>query len=297
MINKSSLLGMLGALMANTIFGFSFLFTKNLLNITHPLLILAIRFTIAFSFMSALIAFRVVKVNFRGKNLKPLLLMAVMEPFLYFIFELYGLQRISSSLSGIIMALVPIAVIILSGIFLKTKTTRVQKFSTLLSLAGIIAINLSMSNTGTSHFTGVLLLILAVISAGIFNILSQSQAKNFTAFERTYFMFFVGAIAFTLASLILFRQNLIPTVISAFKTPGFIFPIFYLSILSSVVAFFAYNYATSKVAAVQTSAFANVTTIISILAGILILKEDFSLLQLIFCIPVILGIIGVNSGK
>lgn len=296
-MKKASVLGILGALTANTIFGFSFLFTKNLLNIAHPVLILAIRFTIAFAFMTLLIALRLVKVNFREKNLKPLLLMAIMQPFLYFLFELYGLQRLSSSLSGIIIALVPIAVIILSTIFLKTKTTAIQKFSTLLSLGGIIAINLCVKNTGTSHFAGVILLILAVISAGIFNILSQSQAKNFTAFERTYFMFFVGTLGFTLTAVILLRQNLIPSVVSAFNTPGFIFPLLYLAILSSVVAFFAYNYATSKVSAVQTSAFANVTTIISIFAGILILKEDFSLLQLIFCIPVILGIIGVNSGK
>ena len=85
---KNKILASLAALIPNIIFGFSFLFSKTALAFAHPLIILAVRFTVAFLVLNIMWALRLVKLNFKGKKIGKILLMALAQPLLYFIFEL-----------------------------------------------------------------------------------------------------------------------------------------------------------------------------------------------------------------
>ena len=55
MKNKNDAAGTAAALAANIIFGCSFIFSKKALAVAHPLMILSVRFTVAFIAMSLLI--------------------------------------------------------------------------------------------------------------------------------------------------------------------------------------------------------------------------------------------------
>ncbi len=294
-MQKKQLFGMAAALTANIIFGFSFLFSKTALSFAEPLVVLAARFTVAFFVMNLLVLFRVVKVNFKGKPMGRLLLMSVAQPLLYFVFELYGIALTSSALSGIIIALVPVGVILLSTVFLGERPSLVQIVCTIVSISGVSAVSIMSDNGGKNHIIGIVLLVLAVISAAAFNILSRSEAKTFSPFERTYFMFLVGFIGFNLIALLKLRGDFLPAVLSAAQNGKFIASVLYLAVASSVLAFLMYNYSTSVISAVRAASFANIITVVSILAGVLILKEQFSYIQLLLCIPIILGVFGVNA--
>ncbi len=295
MKQKKQTLGMLAALIANLIFGFSFIFSKMALKVAHPLIILSIRFAVAFLTMSIIILLGSVKVNFKNKPIKKLLLMGIAQPLLYFIFELYGLKMVSSALSGIIISLVPVGVLIYSSLFSAEKPTRKQTLCTILSIVGVCAISLLSSNTGKNYFLGIILLVGAVISAVAFNILSREQSAVFSPFERTFFMFLIATVGFNLFSIFVLRDEYIPQIISAFSSPRFLAAIFYLAIISSVLAFMLYNFSTSNISAVRSSSFSNIITVVSIVAGIVILKEKLSILQIIICVPIILGVWGVNK--
>lgn len=285
---------MLAALLANVIFGFSFIFSKMALDVAHPLLILAVRFTVAFLALNLLMLLKLVKLNFKGKKVGRLIVMSVAQPLFYFIFELYGLKFTSSALSGIIIALVPVGVAIFSGLLLGEKPTFWQIVCSVVSLIGVTAVSVISNNGSKSHILGIILLIGAVISACVFNLLSRNCSKTFSAFERTYFMFLVGSIGFNVIAAVTLNENYIQEIASAFGEREFIIAIIYLAIISSVAAFMLYNYSTSKITAICSSSFSNIITVISVLAGVLILREDFSLLQLILCLPIIAGVWGVN---
>ena len=68
----------------------------------------------------------------------------------------------------------------------------------------------------------------------------------------------------------------------------------YLSVASSIIAFLLYNYSTSVLTPVRSASFSNLITVVSVMAGIFILKENMSLPQLICCALIILGVIGTN---
>ena len=294
-MKNKQLAGSLCALCANIIFGFSFLFSKVALQFSHPLIILAIRFTVAFAALNILWLLRIIKLDFRGKPKKKILLMAIAQPLLYFIFELYGINSTSSAISGVIISLVPVAVLFLSAVFLKEKPTASQTLFSLLSLAAITAISILSDNGGKSSIFGILLLLGAVICAAVFNILSRSESKHYSPFERTYIMFLVGTIGFNAIAVISLGGNYIWELASAVSSPQLWGAIAYLSVFSSKAAFMLYNYSTSVISAVRSASFSNIITVVSVLAGILILKETLSVPQLICCALIIIGVFGVNK--
>ena len=140
MKSKNENLGMAAALFSNIIFGFSFIFSKLALSVAQPLVILAVRFTVAFAVMNVLWLLGFIKLDFKGKPKKGLVLMAVAQPLLYFIFELYGLSLVSSALSGIIISLVPVGVLLISGLILGEKSSKVQVMCTVISILGVSAL-------------------------------------------------------------------------------------------------------------------------------------------------------------
>lgn len=294
-VKKNNILANLAALMPNVIFGFSFLFSKTALGFSHPLIILAVRFTVAFLVLNLMWALKIVKLNFKGKKIYKLLLMALAQPLLYFIFELYGINATSSAMSGVIISLVPVVVIILSTLFLKEKPTRVQIVCSAVSLLAVAAISILSNDGNRNTLYGILLLLGAVVCAAVFNIISRSESAEFTPFERTYMMFLVGAVGFDIIAVATLRGQFIPELTCASVHPEFWGAITYLAVLSSIAAFMLYNYATTKISAVRAASYSNVITVVSVLAGIFIMHENLSIPQLICCAVIILGVYGVNK--
>lgn len=294
MKNRQQLLGMTAALLANLIFGFSFIFSKLALAVAHPLIILSIRFTVAFFVLSLLIVFKIIKVNYKRKPLKKLFIMSLAQPLFYFIFELYGIKMVSSALSGIIISLVPVGVLLFSAVFLGEKPTVKQYICTAISLIGVCSISIIMNDGIKNRFLGIVLLVFAVISAVAFNILSRSVSGIFSPFERTYFMFLIAFIGFNTLTISVLNKNYINELTKALTSVDFIIAILYLAIISSICAFLLYNYSTTHISAIRSSSFSNIITVVSVLAGTIFLNE-MSPIQILICVPIILGVYGVNS--
>lgn len=294
-MDNTKLKGSLAALSANIIFGFSFLFSKVALDYAHPLIILAVRFTVAFAVLNLLWLFRVVKLELKGKPKGRIMLMALAQPLLYFVLELYGIGSTSSAISGVIISLVPVAVIILSSIFLKEKPTLSQVLFSALSLGSITAISILSNDGAQSKLIGIFLLLGAVICAAVFNILSRSESARYSPFERTYIMFLIGAIGFNIIAVLVLGGGYFTELVRASASVEFWGSIGYLSIVSSIAAFMLYNYSTSVISTVRSASFSNIITVVSVLAGILILKEVLSVPQLICCLLIIVGVLGVNK--
>lgn len=293
-MENKKVLGNLAALTTNLIFGFSFLFSKIALDHAHPLILLSLRFSIAFLCLNILWFFKAIKISFKGKPKKRLLLMALAQPLCYYIFELYGIKNTSSALSGVIISLVPIAVIVISNIFLKEKASKREWMFALLSLCGVALISIISGTDTKSTLIGILLLIGAVISSAFFNILSRGESKHYRPEERSYIIFLVGCIGFTLISLLALRENYVHELSRAVTSTEMWGSMIYLAVISSVVAFLLYNYATSHISSVKVASYSNLITVVSVLAGTLILKESMSFVELICCIIIVIGVIGAN---
>lgn len=283
---------MLMAFIGNSIFGFSFLFSKLAMNVAEPFVLLAVRFLVAFLLMTLLKQLRLVPCNLKGKNIRPLLILGLLQPVIYFIGESYGIKYTSSSFAGILIALIPIVGLGFGALFLKEKPTVSQILFSVLSVAGVIVMT-AMDGMGAFQWKGFLFLLGAVVSGALFTIQSRSTAEQFTSFERTYVMFGVGTAAFVLIALIQGGANAQMWIVPL-TNGGFWISILYLACVSSVGAFLLLNKALDVLDVARSLVFANVTTVISVLAGIVFLKEHFSAVQAIGIIMVLIGVYGVN---
>lgn len=290
-MSRREQLHMLMAFTGNAIFGFSFLFSKLALNVAEPFVLLTLRFLTAFLVMTALVLTGRVPCHLRGKDLKPLLLLGLLQPVIYFICESYGIKLTSSSFAGILIALIPIVGVVLGSILLKEKPTKLQVFFSLLSVGGVLVMTLS-DGPGSFQWKGFWFLLGAVLSGALFSVQSRSIADRFTAFERTYVMFGVGTAAFAIMGALQIRD--VSLWLTPLKSGQFWVSILYLSCVSSIGAFLLLNKALDVLDVARSLVFANVTTMISVLAGVLLLHEHFSPLQAFGIAMILAGVYGVN---
>jgi drug/metabolite transporter (DMT)-like permease len=287
-------LGHIAGILFSLIFGFSFMFSKIALDYVTPMGLIAYRFLLAFIVFEILRLTKVVKIRFQKELLIPILLVAFFQPILYFIFETYGLAKTPSSEAGMMIALIPIFVTILSTLFLNEKPTLVQVMFIALSFSGVVLIQvLNGGVIGGSSFLGIALLLLAVISAALFNIASRNASKKVNPFEITYFMMLTGAFVFNAIYLIqLLINGNINTYFTSFSSFTVIGPILYLGIVASIGGFFLVNFALSKLPAHVSSIYANLSTVVAVIAGYVFLNEALNWYHIVGGIMIILGVYG-----
>lgn len=277
-----------------TIFGFTFMFSKVALNYVLPIGLIAYRFLIAFLVLEALRWFKIIHISFKKEGFKKLLLVALLQPILYFLFETYGLRLTTSGEAGMMIALIPIFVTVFSAIMLKERAKKAQIAFILLSVSGVVLIQImnSSSTVGSSLF-GFLLLLGAVISAALFNIASRSASKSLKPVEITYFMMFGGAVVFNLMYVILLVSESRPLdYFTNFTHIDLLIPILYLGVIASIGGFFLVNFALSKIPAHISSIYANLSTVVAIIAGVVILKENLEIYHFIGGAMIIIGVYG-----
>ena len=118
------MIGVLAAIACEFIFGLSYMTTKFGMESASSLALLGWRFFVAFIAMSLAILFGIIKIDLRGKPIRPLLMVAIFSPTLYFIGETLGISHTTASESGVFLACIPIASLLASTIFLKKKPTK-----------------------------------------------------------------------------------------------------------------------------------------------------------------------------
>ncbi|MCC3143865.1 DMT family transporter [Halanaerobium sp. Z-7514] len=284
----------LAGLVFSSIFGFSFLFTKEGLELMAPFHLLGFRFALAFLSLSILRITGIINIDLKTKNIKMLLLLALFQPGIYFVFETAGMIYTTSSEAGMMIALIPIAVTILAAFILKEKTTFKQSIFVLLSVLGAVLIILNRGSSGIEgNLFGLLLLGIAVIAAAFYNIISRQLSLEFSTIEITYVMMGFGAFVFN--SIAIYQLDFsLGNYFSIISERDALIAIIYLGIFSSVVAFFMMNYTLSKINAAQAAVFANFTTVVSILAGVFLRGESFYKLQALGAFLIIIGVWGTN---
>ncbi|MDM5188802.1 DMT family transporter [Bacillus sp. DX4.1] len=286
----------IAALLYAFIIGFSFMFVKLTLAVTGPLDILAHRFTVAFLVAMIPVIFGFIKLNISFKNMLSILPLALFYPALFFAFQAFGLVYTSSSEAGIIQASIPIFTMVLASYFLKEHTNMWQKLSVLLSVAGVVYIFV-MKDLGTqaTSFTGIIFILLSALASAGYNILARKMTKTFRLIDLTYMMTAIGFLCFNMIAIVNhIRTGTINLYFQPFTNGAFLISILYLGVLSSLLTAFLSNYALTYIEASKMSVFSNLSTLLTIIAGVLFLNEQIVYYHMIGAVMIVLGILGTN---
>ena len=289
------------AALGNAIFGFSFMFSRIALRYAEPFVMLMYRFVLTAALLTVIALWssrqngkrdlRWMRFDLKGKSIAPMLAMGLIQPVGYFLCESYGISMTNSTFSGVMIALVPIVAIVCGAVALREFPKWTQIAFSLLSIAGVILMTVQQRSEGQIKPLGVILLLGAVLTGSYFNVLSRKISRFFTALERTVVMMYVAAAAFSVLALLQSRNDL-SVLIEPVRHPEFLSAIAYLSICSSIIAFLALNYANNYLPVARSCSFANLTTVFSLFAGVVFLREPFSGISLLASVMIIVGIWG-----
>lgn len=303
-------LATLGALTGNSIFGFSFMFSRMALGVTSPFVMLMYRFILAAVLLGAIAwvcarkgerqaengEIHWLRFSLRGRNIAPLLALGIVQPVAYFLCESYGISMTNATFSGVIIALVPIVALAAGTLVLHEIPSRAQVVWSLLSILGVVIMTLQQSAEGAIRPLGVLMLFGAVLSGVTFNILSRRMSAQFSALERTVVMMAVAAVVFTVLAVHECRGDF-AALLAPLASGTFLAAMAYLSVLSSIVAFLFINFASNTLPVAKTTAFCNLTTAISMFAGVVFLNEPFNAAMLLAAAMIILGVWKVQTAE
>ena len=290
-MNKHIWIGILYA----TIFGLTFMFSKIGLQSIHPIGLIAFRFSIASLVLIFLNMIKVIQIKFSKAQLVALLPLVFFQPILGFSSEVFGINFSQSSEAGMMIALIPIIVAILSFLFSSEKPTFKQSVSIVLSVSGVIFIQVMNIRTVLNFsILGALLMFISAFAAASFNMFSRKLSTTVTPVQITSLMMFSGAIVFMSWYLtILVTSNELALLFAPFQSFSFVVSVVYLGLIASIMGFFLVNYNLKHLPAHVSSIFANVATLTSILAGVIFLNEILYWYHILGAVMIISGVMGV----
>lgn len=282
------------ALICHVFWGFSFMASDYALSVAHVFVLLSHRFLAAFAVMNLLVLFRAAKLRLKSKRIWPLLLLGLLEPVIYFFGEQYGILHSGTVFSGVMIAMIPVACTLAAVLLLKERPTAGQLIFSVISVGGVIGIGLMGSGSGTVELIGVIALLTAVVAAAGYTLLSRKLSKEFTPFERTYMMMAVGAAVFTACAAVKCGFS-VKEYAAPFADLNYLLCVLFLSVCCSVICYFMSGYAITYMSVARETVFANLTTAVSVFAGVVFLHEPFSWLGLVCCVLILVGIYGVQK--
>lgn len=292
-MDKKEQLAYFGLLIMTLIIGLSFIFIKIGLRYSSPVDLLAHRFTAAALSLFVLWMLGYVKMpRLNIKKTKSLLLLSLFYPMLFFALQTFGMQYSSASEAGIIFATTPIITLIAAGFFLKEKTTWLQKMGVVLSIAGIVYISYFKGNASNNTSPlGLLLLLLSVFSITVYYILGKFISAHFSTIEITVWMTLLAFLVFNGFSLVVhFQNNTVSEFFKPLNNVEFIWTVLYLGVLSSMFTSLLTNFALTKIPASQIAVINNLSPIIAIAGGVLILGETLFAFHIIGGLLVLSGV-------
>ena len=283
-------------LTAMTIWGSSFVFTKICLQNLDPIALIWLRLFISlFALGPIVFLFYRNTFKFQWKELKYLGLLAVFEPFLYFLGENFSLVYLSASLVSVIIATIPIFTTIFAVLLFGEKLSTTNTLGIAISICGTMFI-LLWDNTGFNamNVQGVLLAFLAVFSATCYIIILKKLLRNYNPLALLAWQNSIGLLLFT--PLFLGFSDVRATCNSLFAVSGgegFMLwsALLILAFFCSFVAFLFFANAIKIGGIAKTNVFSSIVPIVTFILAALAGQEYFSFTKLLAVFIVVGGLI------
>ncbi len=267
-------IGVLAALGTELAYGASFVFTKDATSRTDPITLLGWRFAVALAVLGLLVALRVVKLSVTRATIGPLLVLAALQPGIYYLAETYGVMRTTATESGLIISAIPVVAIVAAALIVRARPTRRQLTGIAITTVGVVLTVLAGGMRASFDARGYLFLLGAVVSYAIYAAFAERYAHT-TDIDRTFVMVAAGAVLF--GGLALTQHTAAGTLGELarlpFDNPGFGGAVLYLALAPTIAAFFLQNLAIRELGATRYSTFIGVSTLAAVISAVLVLGE------------------------
>ena len=169
---------------------------------------------------------------------------------------------------------------------MKEKTTVLQKLCLLIRIMGGVVVVAFSTSSGKNTVWGIISLVLTMICNAGFCIASRKSSQEFTSFEITFFASMFGAVMFNGINVGIHAVN---GMLSTYFAP-----LLYLSLIYSVIATVMSNYCYAKIQASLAAALGGISTIVTIVVGVLFNHETLYLYHIVGTVMILGGALCMN---
>ena len=274
-------------ILAMVFWGFTFVAFKFANLSFRPITIVFFRLTVSIFFLFGF-AFFFKRLNkIKLKDQKWFLLLALVEPFFYFLGEAYGLTMVTATVGAVIISTIPLIVPFAAYYLFREKLTPMNYLGLVISFGGVLLVVLTRSGGLAADWKGILLMFVAVLSAVSYTMVVKVLAEDYTPITITAYQSFYGLLMFVPLFLIFEIKHLDFSMV----TGQSLLAVSYLGVFGSGICFILITIGIRELGAAKANIFANLIPVVTAIVSYFLLKESMPFMKILGIFIVILGLL------
>jgi drug/metabolite transporter (DMT)-like permease len=276
-----------GAVVLSMIFwSFSFIWFKIANKTFHPITIVFIRLVFSVILMTVFLVLTKNYMKIRKGDWRLFFMLAMFEPFFYFLGESFGLTYVSATVCSVLISTIPVFATIGAWLIFKERLKVINYAGIILSFIGVLVFILNKDGSISFNIKGLVLLLWAVLSAVGYNLTLSRLVGNYSPVYIVNVQNIIGAVLFLPLFLILDFKHFIntPFTFNMFK------PIIELAVFASCGAFILFAYSVKNMGITKANVFSNCIPVFTALFSFILMGDKLTIQNITGMAIVIAGL-------
>lgn len=276
-----------GAVVLSMIFwSFSFIWFKIANETFRPLTIVFIRLVLSSILLSLFLFVTKSFMKIRKEDRKLFFLLALFEPFFYFLGESFGLTYVSATVGSVLISTIPVVATLGAWLIFKERLKLINYAGIIISFIGVLFFVLNKDGSLTFSIKGLVLMILAVFSAVGYNLTLSRLVGHYSPVYIVNVQNIIGLILFLPIFLVFDLGHFLHTPFS----PEHFIPIVELAVFASCGAFILFALSVKNMGITKANVFSNSIPVFTAIFSFFILGEKLKLQSILGMAIVIAGL-------
>lgn len=283
---KKNLVTYGAVILAMIFWSLSFIWFKIANETFRPITIVFIRLVVASVILTLFLFFTKKFVKIRKQDRKLFLMLALFEPFLYFLGESFGLTYVSATVGSVLISTIPVIATIGAWLIFRERLKIINYAGIILSFIGVLVFIINRDGSLSFNIKGLLLMILAVFSAVGYNLTLSRLVGNYGPVFIVNVQNIIGTILFLPLFLVTDLRHFanIP-----FNVQNLI-PVLELALFASCGAFILFAFSVKRMGITRANIFSNCIPIFTAFFSFILLHEKLTFQNLAGMAIVIAGL-------
>lgn len=288
----SKILAYIGLFFAVTIWSISFVSIDHCLEYMSATQVNIVRFTIATLFLWGIYLIRGQKMKFEKSDIIKIGLSGMFGTAAYYFFQSISLDYVSPTTATIITGAIPIMTLVVAMLFTGKRTRFRNILFIAMSFVGVIVLTGSFDAVSSNSYIGIGIVLLANLCWVIYTIIGEPLNHKYDKLNLITMQIFCGTVMYYVLYMYQLYNNTarMIDINLILGNEELLFQLIFLSIMSSVVAYYLYNYALQKVGLTISALFINVIPVATLIISVAVGNEVLSFEKIIGCLLVVLAV-------
>jgi drug/metabolite transporter (DMT)-like permease len=276
----------IAAVFSMLFWGFSYIWSKIVFEFYTPLTTIFFRLIISFITLFLLMFLFGKFEKIKKEDTWLFLVSSIFNPFLYFLFESYGLSMVSATISAFIIATIPVFTPFVGYWIFKEKLSTVNIIGLIISFFGVLMIVFNFDMSYAASPLGITFLFLGVISAVVYSVFLKKLTYKYKPMTIIGWQNLLGAVYF-IPFVYFFDYPEITTVIPSGKA---ILSLILLGVFASSFAYALFAYVVGELGISKANIYSNLIGVFAGVASYFFLQEKFTAIKLTGMLVIISGV-------